>query len=154
MHVAGCTGSTSERVVTELYGLPEDALLDMGDFAGAVLKYLRRHPVPRLTVAGGIGKLAKLADGHLDLHSGRSQVDLAVLAVLASSAGGDEGLAAAVRGANTALEALHLCAAAGVPLGDLVAAGARSTAEGVLRGADVAVDVVVIDRAGKIVGRA
>jgi len=40
-HVAGCTGSTSEQVVAGLYGLPEDALLDMGDFAGAVLKYLR-----------------------------------------------------------------------------------------------------------------
>ena len=86
-HVAGCTGSTSERVVTELYGLPEDALLDMGDFAGAVLKYLRRHPVPRLTIAGGIGKLAKLAQGHLDLHSGRSQVSFAALAQLVADAG-------------------------------------------------------------------
>jgi cobalt-precorrin-5B (C1)-methyltransferase len=152
-HVAGCTGSTSERVAAELYGLPEDALLDMGDFAGAVLKYLRRHPVPRLTVAGGVGKLAKLADGHLDLHSGRSQVDLAALAARATSGGADEALAAAVGGANTALEALRLCEAAGVPLGDLVAAGARRTAEGVLRGADVAVDVVVIDRAGEVVGR-
>src|SRR5919199_3696255 len=56
-HVAGCTGSTSEQTVQRLHGLPEDALLDMGDFAGAVLKYLRRHPVPRLTIAGGIGKL-------------------------------------------------------------------------------------------------
>src|SRR5207244_11085300 len=34
-HVAGCTGSTSEQAVVELYHLPEDALLDMGDFAGA-----------------------------------------------------------------------------------------------------------------------
>jgi cobalt-precorrin-5B (C1)-methyltransferase len=153
-HVAGCTGSTSERVVAELHGLPEDALLDMGDFAGAVLKYLRRHPVPRLTVAGGVGKLAKLADGHLDLHSGRSQVDLGFLAGLAVAAGADDALAGRVRGANTALDALRQCDAAGVPLGDHVAAGARRTAEGVLRGADVAVDVVVIDRAGTVVGRA
>ena len=43
-HVAGCTGSTSERVVTQLYDLPETCLLDMGDFVGAVLKHLRRHP--------------------------------------------------------------------------------------------------------------
>jgi cobalt-precorrin-5B (C1)-methyltransferase len=153
-HVAGCTGSTSERVVAELHGLPEDALLDMGDFAGAVLKYLRRHPVPRLTIAGGVGKLAKLADGHLDLHSGRSQVDPGFLAGLAVSAGADDALAGRVSGANTALEALQACEAAGVPLGDLVAAGARRTAEDVLRGADVAVDVVVIDRAGTVVGRA
>src|SRR6478735_11716690 len=86
-HVAGCTGSTSEKTVVAEYGLPEDALLDMGDFAGAVLKYLRRHPVPRLTIAGGIGKLAKLADGHLDLHSGRSTVDFAALAALVDGAG-------------------------------------------------------------------
>jgi cobalt-precorrin-5B (C1)-methyltransferase len=153
-HVAGATGSTSERVAQELYGLPEDALLDMGDFAGAVLKYLRRHPVPRLTIAGGIGKLAKLAEGHLDLHSGRSQVSFAVLADLVAGAGGDAALVEGVREANTALDALRQSQAAGLPLGDLVAAGARRTAEGVLLGAPVEVDVVVIDRAGVIVGRA
>ncbi|MGV9777354.1 cobalt-precorrin-5B (C(1))-methyltransferase CbiD, partial [Streptosporangium sp. NPDC003464] len=153
-HVAGCTGSTSERVAAELYGLPEDALLDMGDFAGAVLKYLRRHPVPRLTIAGGIGKLSKLADGHLDLHSGRSQVNPGMLAEIVRSAGGDEALAGRVLTANTALHALRLCQEAGLPLGDLVAERARLTAAGVLREAPVTVDVVVIDRAGVIVGRA
>ena len=153
-HVAGCTGSTSERVAAELYGLPEDALLDMGDFAGAVLKYLRRHPVARLTIAGGIGKLSKLAEGHLDLHSGRSQVDPAALAETVRAAGGDAGLVARVAAANTALEALGHCQAAGLPLGDLIAEKARRTAIEVLREAPVAVDVVVIDRAGTVVGRA
>jgi cobalt-precorrin-5B (C1)-methyltransferase len=153
-HVAGCTGSTSERVVTDLYGLPEDALLDMGDFAGAVLKYLRRHPVPRLTIAGGIGKLAKLADGHLDLHSGRSQVSTESLATMVRDAGGSPELVDGVRAANTALDALQQCQAAGLPLGDLVAARARETARGVLREAPVEVDVVVIDRSGAVVGRA
>ena len=153
-HVAGCTGSTSERVAQELYGLPDDALLDMGDFAGAVLKYLKRHPVERLTIAGGIGKLAKLADGHLDLHSGRSQVSFALLARLVEQSGGDQELVAIVGSANTALDALQRCQAAGLPLGDLVAARARATAYDVLRPAPVQVDVVVIDRAGTIVGRA
>ncbi|MGY2079115.1 cobalt-precorrin-5B (C(1))-methyltransferase [Modestobacter sp. SYSU DS0657] len=152
-HVAGCTGSTSERVAQELYGLPDDALLDMGDFAGAVLKYLRRHPVPRLTISGGIGKLAKLAEGHLDLHSARSQVSFTALAQLVADAGAAPELVEGVRAANTALDALRQCQAAGLPLGDLVAAGARRTAEGVLLGAPVEVDVVVIDRAGVIVGR-
>ncbi|WP_197363742.1 cobalt-precorrin-5B (C(1))-methyltransferase, partial [Streptomyces clavuligerus] len=85
--VAACTGSTSERTVVAEYGLPEDALLDMGDFAGAVLKYLRRHPVARLTVCGGFAKLSKLAAGHLDLHSARSQVDKGFLAGLARRGG-------------------------------------------------------------------
>ena len=74
-HVAAATGSTSERTVQELYALPEMALLDMGDFAGGTFKYLRRHPVPRVTLAGGFAKLAKLAQGHLDLHSSRSVLD-------------------------------------------------------------------------------
>ncbi|MER7791172.1 cobalt-precorrin-5B (C(1))-methyltransferase [Streptomyces sp. NPDC097640] len=153
-HVAGCTGSTSEKVAVAVHGLPEDALLDMGDFAGAVLKYLRRHPVDRLTVAAGFAKLSKLAAGHLDLHSSRSQVDKGFLAELARRGGADEELAAAVAAANTGLEAVQLCMARGVPLGDLVAAAAQDTALGVLRGAPVSVDVVCIDRAGTIVGRA
>jgi cobalt-precorrin-5B (C1)-methyltransferase len=153
-HVAGCTGSTSEQTVRELYGLPDDALLDMGDFAGAVLKYVRRHPVPRLTIAGGIGKMSKLAAGHLDLHSGRSQVDLRGLATLAAAAGAPHGLVADIAAANSALGALQLSQAAGFVLGDAVAEAARAAAQEVLREAPVLLDVVVIDRAGAVVGRA
>ncbi|MBO8187460.1 cobalt-precorrin-5B (C(1))-methyltransferase [Streptomyces spirodelae] len=152
-HVAGCTGSTSERTVVAEYGLPEDALLDMGDFAGAVLKYVRRHPVERLTLCGGFAKLSKLAAGHMDLHSKRSQVDKGFLAELAVAGGADGELAARIREANTGLAALQLCTAADVPLGDLVAAAARDEALAVLRGAPVAVDVLCIDRGGTIVGR-
>lgn len=152
-HVAGCTGSTSEKTVVAEYGLPEIALLDMGDFAGAVLKYVRRHPVARLTVCGGFAKLSKLAAGHLDLHSGRSQVDPSFLAALALRGGADEALAAEVAAANTGLAALRSCLARGVPLGDLVASAARDEALSVLRGAPVAVDVICVDRAGAVVGR-
>ncbi len=148
-HVAGCTGSTSEKVAVAEYGLPEDALLDMGDFAGAVLKYLRRHPVDRLTIVGGFAKLSKLAAGHLDLHSGRSQVDLSHLAGLATGAG----FALDLADCNTGLEALTRAQASSVPLGDLVASAAAQEALAVLRGAPVAVDVICIDRAGTIVGR-
>ncbi|MFJ2560487.1 MULTISPECIES: cobalt-precorrin-5B (C(1))-methyltransferase [unclassified Streptomyces] len=152
-HVAGCTGSTSEKTVVAVHGLPEDALLDMGDFAGAVLKYIRRHPVDRLTLCGGFAKLSKLAAGHLDLHSARSQVNKAFLAELASAAGADETLATLVAESNTGLEALRLCEAAGVALGDAVAVRARAEALAVLRGAPVEVDVICIDRAGAVVGR-
>jgi cobalt-precorrin-5B (C1)-methyltransferase len=136
------------------HGLAEGSMLDMGDFAGAVLKYLRRHPLPRLTVAGGFAKMSKLAAGHLDLHSGRSQVDTAFLADLSRAAGADDELVRRIAGANTGLEALQLSRATGVPLGDLVATRAREVALGVLRGAPVVVDTLCIDRAGEVVGRA
>jgi cobalt-precorrin-5B (C1)-methyltransferase len=153
-HVAGCTGSTSERVVMGEYALADEALLDMGDFAGAVLKYLKRHPVPRLTIAAGFAKMSKLAAGHMDLHSGRSQVDTTFLAELARGAGAGPGLAASVNAAGTGLGALQMCQAEGVPLGDAVAFAARDAALLILRGAPVTVDTICIDRAGVIVGRA
>lgn len=152
-HVAGCTGSTSERVVMDEYRLPAEALLDMGDFAGAVLKYLKRHPIPRLTIAGGFAKMSKLAAGHMDLHSGRSQVDAAFLTDLARGAGANPALAASISAARTGLSALQMCQAEGVPLGDAVAVAARDAALVVLRGAPITVDTICIDRAGVIVGR-
>ena len=77
----------------------------MGDFVGGMLKYLRRHPVPRVTIAGGFGKMTKLAQGLLDLHSQRGAVDLALLAELAEQAGGSAALARRILAANTAAEA-------------------------------------------------
>src|SRR3546814_10593969 len=96
-HAAGCTGSTSEAAVQRLYALPEGALLDMGDFAGGLLKYLRKHPLPRLTIGGGFGKLCKLAAGQLDLHSGRRQVDFDLLATILAELGADAALQAEAR---------------------------------------------------------
>jgi cobalt-precorrin-5B (C1)-methyltransferase len=149
-HVIAATGDTSERAAQERYALPGSALLDMGDFAGAVLKHLARHPIPLLTIAGGFAKLSKLAAGHLDLHSGRSQVDLDRLAGLVD----DSGLAARIRSANTGMHALELAQAAGVPLADRVAGDARDVALGVLGGAPVAVEVLVFDRTGGLAGSA
>lgn len=145
-HVAGATGSTSEAAVRALYGLPEQALIDMGDFVGGMLKYLRRHPVPRVTVAGGFAKMCKLGQGLLDLHSKRDAVDFDWLAERAVEAGAPPEIADAVRGANTALAVLGLTA--GLPLPALVAAHARRTAVAALDRADVALDVVIFDRTG------
>ena len=151
-HVAGCTGSTSERAVQALYGLPDTAMLDMGDFAGGLLKYLRRHPLPRLTIGGGFGKLSKLAAGHVDLHSGRSQVDMARLAGWVRDVGGGPELVREVEGANTANQVLQAAGAAGLPLADLVAREARTHALSMLDG-KTRVEVIVFDRQGEPAGR-
>ncbi|MFO6463197.1 cobalt-precorrin-5B (C(1))-methyltransferase [Jannaschia sp. KMU-145] len=137
-HVAGCTGATSERVVQALHGLPDHAMLDMGDFAGGMLKYLRRHPIARVTIGGGVGKLAKLGQGAMDLHSGRSQADFAGL----SDWSGTD-----LTGCNTVLEAVTR-----VPrLAERIGAEARRAVLGVI---DAEVDVVVIDRAGEVLTHA
>ena len=151
-HIAGCTGSTSERAVQALYGLPDTAMVDMGDFAGGLLKYLRRHPLPRLTIGGGFGKLSKLAMGHMDLHSGRSQVDMARLAAWVRDLGGTPGLASEVEAANTANQVLQIASAANLPLAALVAREARAQALAMLDRRTL-VEVIVFDRQGGLAGR-
>jgi cobalt-precorrin-5B (C1)-methyltransferase len=152
--VAGATGRTSEQAVAALHALPETALLEMGDFVGGMLKYLRTHPVPRVTVAGGVAKMTKLAQGRLDLHSARGAVDLDHLAELARDAGGSGALTQAIAKANTAREAFQLAAADGVLLGDIVAAKAWTVGAGVLRGADIALEIALFDAEGTLRGRA
>jgi cobalt-precorrin-5B (C1)-methyltransferase len=141
-HVAGCTGATSERAVQALHGLPDTSMLDMGDFAGGLMKYLRRHPVARLTIGGGIGKMTKLAQGARDLHSARSQVDFTALAQVLDQPG--------LAKANTALEAYAL---AGPDMAQWVAHSALANCQSILQSADITVDCVVIDRTGRILAQ-
>jgi cobalt-precorrin-5B (C1)-methyltransferase len=153
-HIAGATGSASEAAVQKFHGLPDVALIDMGDFVGGMLKYLRRHPVPRVTIAGGVAKMTKLAQGLLDLHSARGTVALTALARFATAAGGEGALAQQIMESNTAAEAFAHAAAAEVRLGDWVAAAAQRTATDVVAGAGIDVEVLLFDRNGRLAGRA
>lgn len=153
-HVLGATGSTSEKTAQQFHHLPEEALLDMGDFAGGLLKYLRAHPVPRLTIAGGFAKLAKLAQGALDLHSSRSQVDIRFLESLIEEHQLTQSLKNRIQSANTALEVYEITKENGIDIASAIAAGARRTALETLRGALVEVDIIVTDRTGTILAHA
>jgi len=152
LHLAASTGSTSEKAVAAFYNLPETALLDMGDFAGGVLKYLKKHPVPRLSIAGGFAKITKLAQGHMDLHSGRSSVDFSWLADQLRALGADEKLIISARAANTAMQVLEEARQAKLPLADLVAKQAQAIAFDIA-GQKTPVEVLVYDRKGNLVGR-
>ncbi|ROO23867.1 cobalt-precorrin-6A synthase [Salinisphaera orenii YIM 95161] len=150
-HVAACTGSTSENAIQTHYGLPDMALIEMGDFAGAVLKYLRRNPLPQLSLVGGFGKFSKLATGRLDLHSRRGGVDFDFLAELCADGGAT--LQAAVRASNTSLEALSHAGEAGIDLDRRVAERAWEVAAGYLPPSS-ALEVWVIDKPGRLLARA
>jgi cobalt-precorrin-5B (C1)-methyltransferase len=145
-HIAGCTGSTSEDAVRAHFNLPLEAMMDMGDFAGGLLKYVREHPVARVTIGGGFGKITKLAQGAMDLHSGRSQVDFEWLAKFAPKKLHED-----VKSANTAQQVLDVL---GENLANQVAREAKQQVEKILRGAPIMADVMIVDRAGKIVAHA
>jgi cobalt-precorrin-5B (C1)-methyltransferase len=152
LHAAASTGSTSERAVQSMFDMPEEALIDMGDFVGGTLKYLRRYPIQRLTIAGGFAKLSKLGAGLLDLHSKRGSVDLDWLIGEVAAAGGAESVIERLSIAETAGQALQIARKLGFPIANLVAQKAHETAlEHVAP--ETVVDVMVFDRHGDLVGR-
>jgi cobalt-precorrin-5B (C1)-methyltransferase len=150
-HLAACTGNASEDAMRAHYALPDIALIEMGDFVGAVLKHMKRAPVERLSVCGGFGKLSKLAAGHLDLHSRNSSIDLDRLATWAAEHGADVALQAAIRAANTSQQAVALARAQQVPLGDIVCRHALSVARDIVP-PEVNVEMFAIDRQGNLIG--
>ena len=160
LQVAGCTGSTSEKFIQNHYRLPDEAMLDMGDFVGGLLKYFRKNPLPKITIGGGFGKLTKLAQGHLDLHSGRSQVDFKQLAEQLKKLGASHKLYEQVKSANTANEVLKLAQQAGLPLADVIAQQAGLVVRKALRNTETELNIMVIsgtsgvDRQGELVGEA
>jgi cobalt-precorrin-5B (C1)-methyltransferase len=88
----------------------------------------------------------------MDLHSGRSEVNIAALAGHLSDLGGAPEIVAKARAAATA--GAVLAAAGDLPLGDRVAAEALGVVRHRLQGTDIEVDVTIFDRSGKLIGHA
>jgi len=179
-HIAATTGSSSEQAIAAHYQLPEIALIEMGDFVGAVLKHIRykhiKHKkveykktletnhrkyepgkslsivnIEKLSLCGGFGKLSKLAEGHLDLNSRVSAISFSSLAKLAAEAGGDKLLQQGITCCNTSIQALQLCQQANVDLASAVCKAAWQVAQGYLP-TTCELEVWAVDRKGRFVG--
>jgi len=150
-HLVGATGDLSEQAAMARLGLDPRAYIDMGDFVGGMLKYVKVHRVERVTIAGGFAKLAKLAQGALDLHSARSTVDIGRLLEMLAALRASPELIAELHQAQSANAVLERAEAAGLALAQMVAQNAREVAHGVV-GQGTRVDVLVVDRRGTIVG--
>jgi cobalt-precorrin-5B (C1)-methyltransferase len=152
-HIAGSTGATSEAAIKALHCMPDIALIEMGDFAGGMLKYLRPHPIPKVTIAGGFAKMTKLGQGLLDLHSGRGAVDVMWLAARGKEAGGSGEFERRAKEAQSAGEILQIAKEGNLNIAAPVAHAAWHTAAKVLASSDIALEIAVFDREGQLLAR-
>lgn len=152
-HVAASTGNASEAFISEHYGLNDMQLIEMGDFAGAVLKHLKKSPVKRVTICGGFGKISKLADGHLDLHSSRSSINLTKLSDIARNLGANNDLVMSIETCNTSIEALGLCQQQGIDLASAICQNALSFAQTTVP-STVQLEIFTVNRQGKLLASA
>lgn len=114
-HIVLTTGGRSEKFAMDLLGLPEMAYVEMGIFTGHALKRCVANQVQRVTLAGMVGKYAKLAQGHFQTHVAGNQVDTVFLSEVARECGADAVLAGRIRVANTARHVQELVLEARLP---------------------------------------
>jgi len=156
-HIAASTGNSSETVIRDHYQLPEIALIEMGDFVGAVFKHLKnnrqRIQLDKLSICGGFGKMTKLAQGHLDLHSKASSIDLDFLAEQVKELGASTELVEQVKSANTSIEVLKLCQLNNIDLAREICQQALASARKIVPD-NIELEVWAINRQGLVVGKA
>ncbi|MCS6852154.1 MAG: cobalt-precorrin-5B (C(1))-methyltransferase [Gemmataceae bacterium] len=153
-HLVLTTGGRSETFARRLFPhLPELAFVQMGIFTGASIQRAAQRGVPRVTLCAMIGKLSKTAAGHMQSHVAGHQVDCGFLAELAADLGAPPSLVTAIRHANTARHVQELIEAAGFSrfynrLCELAAQRCVAAAR------QVAIEVVLVDFDGRVLGRA
>ena len=153
-HVVLSTGSRSEKYVQALLPLPELAFVEMGEFTGHALKRCARRGVRRVTLSGMVGKMSKIAQGHMMTHVASNQVDVGFLAEVAAASGAPLALQQAVRAANTARHFQELVLGADLRgvfdrLAELVCRQCRAVVADAL-----AIECLIFDFDSTILGRA
>ncbi len=113
--IALSTGGRSERYTRDRLSWPEIAFVEMGEFTGYALKRARRHGIRHVVLGGMIGKLSKIAAGHMMTHVAGNQVDPSYLATLAAHAGAGLAVIDEIRAANTARHVQEIAMARHVP---------------------------------------
>jgi cobalt-precorrin-5B (C1)-methyltransferase len=96
------TGRRSEKFAQCELKLKEECFIQAGDYIGFALKECRQKHLPRAIIWGMIGKISKLAAGHLYTNISDSAVDLNILVEAAKDAGVPVGTAESMKGAVSA----------------------------------------------------
>ncbi|MEL0629083.1 cobalt-precorrin-5B (C(1))-methyltransferase [Psychromonas aquatilis] len=157
-HLAASTGIASEHAIKEYYQMDEISLIEMGDFVGAMMKYLRREKIDpksgnriqKLSISAGFGKLTKLANGHLDLNSRQSSIDFEQLANIAKKLGASAELQQQILTANTTIQVLNMTKQAGLDIATVVCIEALKFAKTIVH-ESIEVEVWAVNRKGVFV---
>jgi cobalt-precorrin-5B (C1)-methyltransferase len=113
-HIGYSTGGKSEGYLkARLPGLPEEALVQMGDYVSFALKVAAHMGFAEITVAAFFGKALKIAQGFGHTHASRGLADLPELGRWTLDLTGDAVLDGEVAQANTARQALEILLRAG-----------------------------------------
>lgn len=152
-HLVFTTGRRTERFAQSLLDLPEVAFVQVADFMGFALRRAEKRQMERATLCLMIGKLSKIAAGHLETHVSKSSIDPSFLARVAAENGAGAGVVDEVARANTARHAAEIFQTRGLGslfglLCDRAVEQCRNYVEG-----EMTVESILVDFDGSVLGR-
>ncbi|MEM3356294.1 MAG: cobalt-precorrin-5B (C(1))-methyltransferase CbiD [Candidatus Bathyarchaeia archaeon] len=107
-HVFLVPGNIGERITKKLFNVPDEAIIQTGDFMGYMLDKAVKKGVKEITLLGHPGKLVKLAAGIFNTHHKVADARGEVIAAYAAAVGADSQLVNKILASNTTEEAIVL----------------------------------------------
>lgn len=101
-------GNIGERITKQLFKVPDDQIVQTGDFVGYMLEKAVEKGVKEIVFLGHSGKLVKLAAGIFNTHHKMGDGRNEVIAAYAASVGVDTQTINAILQSNTTEEATQL----------------------------------------------
>lgn len=101
-------GNIGERLAKKLFNVPDEAIIQTGDFMGYMLDKAVEKGVKEITLLGHPGKLVKLAAGIFNTHHKVADARGEVIAAYAAAVGADSQLVNKILASNTTEEAIAL----------------------------------------------
>lgn len=147
------TGRRTERFAQALLNLPEEAFIQVGDFMDFALEDCARRGIQRATLCVMIGKLSKLAAGHLQTHVSNSLMEQSFLAGIAAESGADPATVREISEANTGRHFAEIARARGLTRAfDLMCERAAGNCRTYV-GGKLAIQCLLVDFDGAPMGR-
>jgi cobalt-precorrin-5B (C1)-methyltransferase len=99
-------GNIGEKLAKRLFNVPDDAIVQTGDFMGYMLEKAVEKGAKEIVIFGHPGKLVKLAAGIFNTHHKMGDARMEVIAAYAGVLGADTELIQAIMQSNTTEETI------------------------------------------------
>lgn len=153
-HLVFTTGSFSEETAEGIFTtLSETSFIQMGEYVGFSLQHAKRKNFEKVTMVSMIGKLSKVAQGVMMVHSGNKKIDFNFLANVAKEIGASTDLQLKIKSANTAAHVVEMIEEAELPLFYTHICKLASE-EGLKRvNGGMIIETILLGKDGRILGR-
>jgi len=99
-------GNIGEKLAKQKFKVPEDSIVQTGDFMGYMLEKAVEKGAKEITIFGHPGKIVKLAAGIFNTHHKMGDARMEVIAAYAGAAGADTELIQKILQSNTTEETI------------------------------------------------